>query len=227
MKKKIVGILFCMLVITVIHQPFSGAFNIKNVNEMNNTQLQSTDPPNRQWQQFYGGPPNPEICFSVQQTSDGGFVASGCVYPTGATYPDVYLIKTDSNGNALWTQNYGGPDAEYGYEVQQTTDSGYIIGGYVYYYSSNNGDMYLVKTNANGNLVWSRVIGGSSLDEAFSVQQTTDGGYILTGFTDSFSIGRDIYLVKTDGSGLVLWQTTFGGAGTNIGSCVRQTGNCP
>lgn len=223
MIRKIVGILFCMLLIAVIHQPLTGAFDIKSVFEKGNTPLQLIHPPNRQWQQFYGGPPNPEIGFSVQQTSDGGFVMSGCMYPTGATYSDFYLVKTNANGNVVWNQNYGGPDGEYGYEVQQTTDGGYIVGGYVYYYSTNNGDMYLVKTNTNGNLVWARVFGGTSLDEAFSVQQTNDGGYILTGFTDSFSIGRDVYLVKTDSNGLVSWQTTFGGAGSNIGNCVRQT----
>lgn len=222
-KREIVGILFCMLVIAVIHLPLTGAFDMKNVFEKDITPLQPTPPPNREWQQFYGGPPNPEIGFSVQQTSDGGFIMSGCMYPPGATYSDVYLVKTDANGNAVWTQNYGGPDGEYGYEVQQTSDGGYIIGGYVYYYATNNGDMYLVKTNANGNLIWARVIGGTSLDEAFSVQQTTDGGYILTGFSDSFSIGRDVYLVKTDGSGLTSWSTTFGGAGSNCGNCVRQT----
>jgi hypothetical protein len=166
---------------------------------------------------------NPEAGFSVQQTRDSGFIMSGCWYPTGATYSDVYLVKTDANGNVVWNQNYGGPDSEYGYEVQQTNDGGYIVGGYVYFSSTNNGDMYLVKTNANGNLAWARVFGGTSLDEAFSVEQTADSGYILTGFTDSFSIGRDVYLVKTDSNGLISWSNTFGGAGSNCGHCVRKT----
>lgn len=175
-----------------------------------------------EWNQTYGGDYY-DAGFSVQQTSDGGYIITGTTTPTGSTYTDILLVKTDSNGIAEWTKNYGGSDSEYGYSVQETSDGGYIVAGYVYYFSSNIGDVYLLKTDSNGDHMWTVTHGGAQLDEGYSLQQTTDGGYIITGFTDSFSTGRDVYLIKTDSTGKFTWEQNFGGAGTNIGNCVKQT----
>jgi hypothetical protein len=135
---------------------------------------------------------------SIQQTSDGGYIFVG-----GIGVFNVYLIKLDINGDSLWTKTFEGDGTAEGFSVQQTTDGGYIICGY----TSGNGnfeDVYLIKTDGNGVQQWSKTYGGSSSDVGCSVQQTTDGGYIICGYTQSFGNGFvDIYLIKTDGNGNV------------------------
>jgi hypothetical protein len=109
-----------------------------------------------------------------------------------------------------WQSNFGGSDYDYAESVQQTTDGGYIIVGTTYSYDVN-GDFYLVKTDASGNKTWEQIIDSSSWDDAFSVRQTTDGGYIIAGDTGSYDENGDAYLVKTDMSGDITWEKIIGG----------------
>ncbi len=104
--------------------------------------------------------------------------------------------------DTLWTQTYGGSGHDEANSVQETTDGGFIVAGYTESYGAGNSDFWLVKTYENGNEQWNQTYGGSGFDEAYSVQQTTDGGYILAGYTYSYGAGfRDISLDKTDGNG--------------------------
>ena len=160
---------------------------------------------------------------SVQQTADGGYIITGYTYSFGNGDYDVYLIKTDGNGDSLWTKTFGGTGNDYGWSVQQTADGGYIITGSA---SFGNGgrDVYLIKTDGNGIEQWTKTFGGTDSDEGHSVQQTTDGGYIIGGMTESFGNGgRDVYLIKTDGNGIEQWSKTFGGANFDEGFSVQQT----
>ena len=161
--------------------------------------------------------------YSVQQTSDGGYIITGSYSAPFAVFSDVYLVKTDSLGNLLWTKSFGGLSNDVGRFVQQTFDGGYIIVGTTYSFGAGNEDIYLIRTDANGNSLWTKTFGGSNGDEGFFVQQTTDSGYIFTGRTYSFPPGySDVYLVKTDENGDTLWTKTFGGAHNDEGYCVRQ-----
>jgi hypothetical protein len=156
------------------------------------------------WTRTYGGT-NYDEGFSVQQTSDGGYIIAGYTLSSGAGGIDVYLIKTNASGDALWTRTYGGTDVDYGSSVQQTSDGGYIIAGGTRSFGAGYDDVYLIKTNASGDTLWTRTYGGTSEDDGNSVQQTADGGYIIAGNANSYSIqgDDDVYLVKTDANGYV------------------------
>ena len=160
---------------------------------------------------------------SVQQTSDGGYIIAGYTKSFGAG-GDVYLIKTDANGNLLWQKTYGGSGYDDGTSVKQTSDGGDIIAGWTESFGVGGRNVYLIKTDANGNLLWQKTYGGSDYDWVFSVQQTSDGGYIIAGLTESFGAGgRDVYLIKTDADGNLLWQKTYGGSDDDCGTSVQQT----
>ncbi len=175
------------------------------------------------WTKTIGGV-NTEAGSFVQQTTDGGYILTGSTRSCGAGNDDVYLIKTNSSGDTQWTKTIGGADSDHGYYVQQTTDGGYIIAGYTESCGAGNSDVYLIKTDSSGNTLWTKTVGGSGNDQGESVQQTIDGGYILTGFTNSSGAGSyDVYIIKTDSSGDTLWTKVIGGAGYDRCNSIRQT----
>ena len=159
---------------------------------------------------------------SVQQTTDGGYILQeNSFFGNGST--DVYLIKTDGNGNEQWSKTYGGQSYDQGYSVQQTNDGGYIITGSTRSFGNGSSDVYLIKTDGSGTEQWSQTFGGIEGDGGNSVQQTTDGGYIITGSIFS-SIGiEDVYLIKTDASGIEEWSQAYGGLDMDVGTSVQQT----
>jgi len=177
---------------------------------------------NPDWTQTFGGSSN-DGGSSVQQTLDGGYIVAGFTESYGVGYSDVYLIKTDGSGNPVWAQTFGGSWYDYGYSVQQTLDGGYIVAGTTASYGAGADDVYLIKTDGSGNPVWTQTFGGSGVDRGRSVQQTSDGGYIVAGGTSSYGVGSaDVYLIKTDGSGNPVWTQTFGGSDYDQGSSVQQ-----
>jgi TolB-like protein len=161
---------------------------------------------------------------SVRQTSDGGYIVAGYTNSFGAGYTDIILIKTDANGNIIWAKTYGGTGGDWAFSVQQTSDGGYIVAGETNSFGTGSDDIILIKTDANGNIVWAKTYGGTGYDWVFSVQQTSDGGYIVTGSTYSFGAGyNDIILIKTDANGNIVWAKTYGGTSLDWVSSVQQT----
>jgi len=175
------------------------------------------------WTKTYGGTGSDNGA-SVQQTSDGGYIISGGTYSFGAGSDDVYLIKTNDTGNITWTKTYGGANLDYGHSLQQTSDGGYIITGGTNSFGAGLQDVYLIRTDLNGDTLWTKTFGGTGEDSGFSVQQTSDGGFIVAGITQSSGAGySDVYLLKTDTNGILIWSKTFGEAGYEEGQCVQQT----
>lgn len=153
------------------------------------------------WSKTFGGG-GMELGYSVKQTSDGGYVLLGYSDSYGSGLVDVLLLKLTATGGISWSKTYGGASDDYGLCINITTDGGYIISGKTLSYGGGAGDFYLIKTDVNGVHQWSKAYGGTALDQAGNVQQTADGGYILTGYTMSFGAGiREAYLVKTDATG--------------------------
>jgi len=175
------------------------------------------------WARTYGDTGSEEGR-AVEQTADGGYVIAGWTESFGAGGFDVYLVKTDMNGEILWTKTYGGGSDDYGYSVQQTSDSGYVIVGKTYSFGVGSSDIYAIKTDQNGDTVWTRTYGGPDSDGGRAVRQTSDAGYIIVGCTESFAAFlADVYLVRTDAKGDTLWTASYGAEHSDCGWSVQQT----
>jgi len=175
------------------------------------------------WSRTFGGSES-DWGFSGQQTSDGGYILLGTTWSYGAGDYDFWLIKTDAAGNKEWERTFGGSDWDWGTSVQQTRDGGYILLGSTCSYGAGEWDFWLIKTDSQGNKQWTKTFGGSEDDQGYSVQQASDGGYILLGYTESYGAGSaDFWLIKTDSQGTKQWAKTFGGSEDDWGLSVQQT----
>jgi len=178
---------------------------------------------NLQWTKTIGGQHREEGT-SLIQTSDGGYAIAGVTISFGAGEADVYVVKLDANGKPQWTKTIGGPKDDRGFSLIQTSDGGYAIAGYTKSFGAGEWDFYVVKLDANGNLQWTKTIGGPKDDQGFSLIQTSDGGYVIAGGTDSFGAGKaDVYVVKLDANGNLQWTKTIGGEYFDGGSSIIQT----
>jgi len=161
---------------------------------------------------------------SVAQTTDGGYIVTGVTNSFGSGDTDLLLVKFDSSGDLTWAKTVGGPDIDLGYSVAPTSDGGYIVNGETRSFGAGDYDLFLAKFDSSGDLTWAKTVGGTDIDLGYSVATTSDGGYIVTGTTNSFGAGDyDLFLVKFNSSGDLNWARTVGGADRDEGNSVVST----
>ncbi len=170
------------------------------------------------FEKTYGGN-GTDVAFSIQQTSDEGYIIAGSSQSFGSGLWSVYLVKTSITGDTLWTRSYAGVGNNQGYSVRQTSDSGYIVAGITESYSRK---VYLIKTSSYGDTLWTRSYGDTDA-QGYSVKETSDGGYIIAGTVWSSTTSYDAYLIKTNASGDTLWTKTYGGSDRDVAYSVLQT----
>jgi len=174
------------------------------------------------WTKSFGGNAH-DYAYSIRQTIDGGYIIGGQTQSFGNGIPDMYLVKVDSNGTIQWSRAFGGAGIDIGMCAIQTSDGGYVICGRTQSFGAGLYDVYAVRTNSFGDTLWTKTYGGALYDAANFIQQTSDDGFIISGSTQSFGAGdRDVYLVKTDSGGNVLWTKTFGDISYDEAYCVYQ-----
>ncbi len=194
-----------------------------------------------QWQKTYGGSSHDQL-YSIQQTTDGGYISVGV---TTSNNGDVFgnhggfefwVVKLTENGSIQWKKSFGGSNNDWPYYIQQTNDGGYIMSGMT---MSNNGnvsgnhgdrDGWVVKLNEAGGIQWAKTLGGSGPDEAWSVIQTSDGGYIVAGSSGSndgdVTVNHgfnDVWIVKLSEAGVIQWQKSLGGSNLDGAKSIIQT----
>jgi len=178
------------------------------------------------WAQTYGGKAS-DYANAVAQTGDGGFICAGLTKSLGSGKYDAYLIKTGPNGNLEWEKTYGGDGDDRAFSVRQTADGGFIVAGYTDSKGAGEDDVYLLKTDARGELVWERTFGGELDDRARYVTSAPKGGFLVVGYSVSFAEGKelsaDIYILKIDGDGNEEWARTFGTTDTDYGYWLEYT----
>lgn len=169
------------------------------------------------WTKIFGGS-GQDIGNSVLQTRDGGYFVLGNTTSFDSIHNDIWLIKTDLNGDTLWTKTFGGSDSEYGYKIEETIHGYYIILGSTKSYGAGLFDIWLIMIDEEGDTLWTKTFGGIYDDYGTSIIQTIDGGFIITGHTKSFGAGdADFYLIRTNSSVDTLWTNTYGGTETDYG----------
>ena len=205
------------------------------------TIFSNAQPPSIQWQKSLGGPGG-DHAQSIIQTLDGGYIVAGLCSSNGGNVTgnhgssDYWIVKLSTTGIIQWQKSLGGTSVDGANSICQTTDGGYIVAGYS---NSNNGnvtgnhgsqDYWIVKLSSTGIIQWQKSLGGTSNEEANSIYQTTDGGYIVAGY--SFSSdgdvtgnhgSRDYWIVKLTSTGIIQWQKSLGGTGSDIALSIKQT----
>jgi hypothetical protein len=184
--------------------------------------LHAQTAPDTLWTSHFGGiyEDNSTCIF---QTFDGGYLIIGSTDQLGNGLKDIWLIKTDENGNLVWDKTYGGDQDDFSIMGQQTTEGGFIVAGTTESFGNGMRDFWLIKTDSEGNEEWNQTFGTAENDRSQYVEQTADGGYIITGGTGNVETNnQDAWLIKTDCAGNQEWQQTYGGNGNEKTYTVHQ-----
>ncbi len=175
------------------------------------------------WTKTIGGS-NSDYARAVTSTTDGGCVVAGYTNSFGIGAYDMFIIKLNATGSIQWSKTVGGNRDDIAYSVIQTYDGGYITAGKTNSYGAGLNDVYITRLDANGNLLWTKTIGGSVNELAYSITKASDSGYLIAGWTTSYSAGgSDVYIIKIDDIGNILWTKTIGGSNDEGASFIIQT----
>ncbi len=176
-----------------------------------------------QWNKSYGDTGN-DLASMVIQTLDDGYAIAGFTNSFGIATDHGWLIKTDSNGNSIWNKTYGGTGYDLFFALVQVNDGGYAMAGSTTSYGAGATDVWIVRVDQDGNMLWNHTYGGAGNDAAYSLTKTTDGGFAITGSTNSFGAGgTDSLLIKVDSNGGQQWIKTYGASGDDESFSVIQT----
>jgi type IX secretion system substrate protein len=176
------------------------------------------------WTKTMGGADDDQG-ITIDKTDDGNLIIAGVTKSNSAGNYDAWVIKTDANGDTIWTRTYGSTESDLAQDIIQTSDHGYIFVGATRSYGIQNNyhDLWIVKTNALGDTIWTKTFGSNSHCGAFEVQQTPDEGYIIIGYIGLDSFNSDIWLIRLDEFGDTLWTALYGGNGWDIGRSIDLT----
>ena len=186
--------------------------------------LIKTDPTGfMEWDAYFGGS-NTDQGGAIQQMTDGGYIIIGNTEFSGDGDHDIYLIRTNSHGDSLWTKSFGGAGLELGADVQILEDDGFILLGSTESFGNGGSDIWLIKTDSEGETTWTKTFGDNSSDYGKSILKTPDDGYIIRGITESFGFGNTaLVLIKIDSTGNKIWDNAFGGNNGENGNALRET----
>jgi hypothetical protein len=167
------------------------------------------------WSETYGGPDD-DRCWALALTGDGGYLLAGETASSGAGERDFFIVKTDSRGGEDWSRTYGGKRDDRCFAVALVSDGGYMLAGQTYSEGAGDRDVYIVKISASGDLQWSQTFGGPASDVGHYIVRTSDGAFVVTGYTTSFApAGDDPYLIKIDAQGKTHWTRVLAMDGVN------------
>ncbi len=153
------------------------------------------------WDKTFGGSENDEA-HSIIQTDDGGYAVTGFTVLEDTGDRDFWVIKLDKDGNKVWDRTFGGTSEEWANSIIQNKNGNYMVAGWTKSMGAGKTDVWIVKLNKNGDLIWDKTFGGSENDEAHSIIQTEDGGYAVVGWTKSKGAGNaDVWIIKLDENG--------------------------
>ena len=162
------------------------------------------------WAYVYGGEKT-DIAYSINPTNDNGFLISGQTTSFNSKKTDVFIMKIDKDGNILWSRIYGGRLVDIGFDAKQTSDDGYIIVGESNSFEAKASDAFVIKLDSRGQIQWSNLYGGDTIDYASKVIETING-YLIGGETNSYdSTSWDVWMIQLDWDGNVAWSKTYGG----------------
>lgn len=206
---------------SVVPCPFTGTTSMQ---VLSSTPPRVLNPcPGGEWAKVFGGYGN-ATGFEILATSDGGYAVLGEVSPGPNGNLDLWLLKLNATGTVEWQYFYGGPGQERPYQIRQTSDGGYAVLGWTNSFGAGYTDAWFLKLDALGSIQWQKAYGGAGTDIASGFQLTSDGGYILVGYSNSHNPGKeffysiDAWIIKLDSMGNVEWQKAFGRNMTSKGS---------
>lgn len=162
--------------------------------------------------------------YNLIQTDDDGFFFIGERHDFPGGPSEVFAVKINAAGEMEWSKTFGGFDNEYGLSAHQTDDGGYAIGGFTESFGTGNRNFYLLRTNSFGDILWTKTYGGTSIEAANQMQPTSDGGFIMVGYSFTFGAGNsDVFVIKTDQDGEIIWEKTYGGELNDLGLSITLT----